>query len=209
MSSKTKLTLVSQPQAFFRELLVQALRRQHVSTRAETEFYLVNLLNQFMSTDRLYARDQNGSAVQEPLALMVKEALEQTELKAQSAMFRHIGDVSLYTAGFFQESLNRKRVNLKYYIEMGGTAYRHVADLVAERLQRAIYDELSTKFAALVGVLADVSEKTTQRSEKDLIRLYEMWVSTKSERAAKALRKAGIIPDSASGPAAKPKKRLQ
>ena len=49
------LTLIQQPQAYFRELVTGALENQKMSIRPETEFYLVNLLNQFMITDRLYS----------------------------------------------------------------------------------------------------------------------------------------------------------
>jgi hypothetical protein len=41
-----------------------------------------------------------------------------------------------------------------------------------------------------------VSCKTTPRSEQDLLRLYELWVRTGSDRAAKALQEAGIQPNS-------------
>ena len=58
---KPNLTLVAQPQDFFRELVTEAMGRQKVSAQPETEFYLVNLLNQFIKTDRLYMRDADGS----------------------------------------------------------------------------------------------------------------------------------------------------
>ena len=102
MSDKPSLTLVAQPQAFFKELISEAIAHQRVSVQPETEFYLVNLLNQFMLADRLYARDGEGGARSEPLALMLKEALESPAPSAQAALLRHVGDVSLYTAGFFQ-----------------------------------------------------------------------------------------------------------
>lgn len=188
------ITLVVQPQAFFRELLLEAMGHQKVSTKPETEFYLVNLLNQFMTTDRLYSRDENGAPKEEPLALMLKDALEQPLLQAQSALFRHIGDVSLYTAGFFQESLSRKLVDVDYYIGLGGNAYQQVAARTPDA-QRSIYRELAEKFAAFVEVLSEVSDRTTRRTERDLLRLYELWVKTKSERAAKALQEAGILPN--------------
>ena len=192
---KSSLTLVSQPQAYFHELVTDALHRQHVTTQPETEFYLVNLLNQFMTTDRLYARDGQGAVREEPLALMLKEALEQPAAQAQSAMFRHVGDVSLYVAGYFQESLNRKLVDVDYYIGMGGTAYTQVAARSEEEMKKALYLELAEKFGRFVEVLAEVSDKTTPRTEKDLLRLYEVWVRTRSERAAKALQEAGILPN--------------
>lgn len=189
------LTLVAQPQDFFRELVTEALGQQHVRTRPETEFYLVNLLNQFIKTDRLYGQSQDGTMREEPLAFMVKEAIEEPKPQAQAALFRRIGDVSLYTAGFFQESLNRKLVDVDYYIDVGHTAYSNVASRAEEDVMKIIYEELSAKFAAFVDVLAAVSDKTTPKSEKDLLRLYELWVRTGSDRAAKALQDAGIIPN--------------
>jgi hypothetical protein len=195
MTDKKAITLVAQPQDYFRELVTETLERQHVSIQPETEFYLVNLLNQFMKTDRLYPRDGEGAVREEPLALMVKEALEQPAVQAQSLLFRQVGDVSLYVAGFFQESLTRKLVDVDYYIDMGGTAYQQVASRTPEEALRALYGELSEKFARFVEVLAEISDKTSTRTEKDLLRLYELWMRTGSERAAKALQEAGIIPN--------------
>jgi hypothetical protein len=195
MGDKTNLTLVTQPQDYFRELITEAMNKQRISTQPETEFYLVNLLNQFMTTDRLYARGPDGENRDEPLVLLVKEALDEPQPQAQSALFRHIGDVSLYVAGYFQDSLTRKLVDVDYYIDMGGAAYQHVAGRADEDFKKALYTELAQKFGSLVDVLVEVSAKTTQRSEKDLLRLYEVWVRTRSERAAKALHEAGILPN--------------
>jgi hypothetical protein len=195
-AKRPSLTLVRQPQDFFRELVTDAMGRQKVSAKPETEFYLVNLLNQFITADRLYPRDTDGSRREEPLALMVKEALEEPEAVVKATRFRHIGDVSLYVGGYFQDSLNRKLVDVDYYIDMGGAAYQHVAVLCSEEeTMRSVYQELAAKFGTFVDVLADVSEKTTPRTEQDLLRLYELWVRTRSERAARALQEAGILPN--------------
>ena len=202
-----KLTLVAQPQEFFHELVTTALERQHVRAQPEIEFYLVNLLNQFMTSDRLFRRDAEGSTREDALVLQLKEAIEEPTLPGQRALFRHIGDVSLYTAGFFQESLNRKLVDVDYYIEMGGTAYQQAAARAEESHLSKLYGELADRFSKLVDVLAEISDQTTPRSERDLLRLYDTWVRTGSERAAKALKDAGII--SAVRPAPGPKKPLQ
>lgn len=195
MDQKPPLTLVAHPEAFFHELITDALGRQKVKPQPETEFYLVNLLNQFITTDRLYPRDAEGNPRPEPLALMMKDAIEQQQLQAQRALFRQIGDVSLYIAGFFQDSLNRKLVDVDYYIDIGGTAYQQVAARADEELFRSVYCELADKFGVFVEVLAEISDKTAQRTEKDLLRMYELWVRTRSERAAKALQEAGILPN--------------
>ncbi|MGK5084480.1 hypothetical protein WDW37_14390 [Bdellovibrionota bacterium FG-1] len=186
MTDKSGLTLVAQPQDYFRELITEAMGHQKVSAQPETEFYLVNLLNQFMKPDRL---------TEEPLALLVKGALEETLPQVQSARFRHIGDVSLYVGGFFQDSLNRKMVDVDYYIDMGGAAYQQVAARLSADTLKAVYEELAARFATFVDVFAEVSAKTTPRTEIDLLRMYELWVRTRSERAARALQEAGILPN--------------
>lgn len=194
MNGKSNLKLVTQPQDFFRELVTEALDEKQVRVQPETEFYLVNLLNQFIKTDRLYGQAQDGSLFEEPLAFMMKEALEESQPETQVALFRRIGDVTLYTAGFFQDSLSRKLVDVDYYIDVGHTAYNKVASRASEEVMRVIYEELAEKFPCFVDVLAAISDKTSPRTEKDLLRMYELWVRTGSDRAAKALQDAGILP---------------
>jgi hypothetical protein len=195
MGDKSSLTLVAQPQDYFRELITEALNKQKISTQPEVEFYLVNLLNEFMLTERLYTKSPDGGVRDEALAILLKKALEQPQLQAQSAQLRHIGDVSLYVAGFFQDSLNRKLVDVDYYIDIGGAAYQQVAVRTEEEVLKVLYQELSQKFREWVEVLAEVSDKTAQKTERDILRMYELWVRTRSERAAKALQEAGILPN--------------
>jgi hypothetical protein len=195
MSKDSKLKLVAQPQEYFYELLHGAFSKRSFRPTAETEVYLVNLLNRFMTTDALYARDSEGKHRDEALALLVKEALEIPGGEAQRLLYRQVGDVSLYTAGFFQESLNRKLVDVDYYIGMGGHAYRQAAVRHDDATVKCVFEELASRFAKLVDVLAEVSDQTMSKSEKDLLRLYETWISTKSERAERLLHEAGIIPN--------------
>jgi hypothetical protein len=199
------LTLVTHPEAFFHELVTQALGNQKVKVQPETEFYLVKLMQQFMTTDNLFPRDQNGSPKVEPLAFMIKEAAEESNSEAKTLLFRHVGDVSLYTAGYFQESLSRKLVDIDYYIDVGGLAYRQVAAQVDEKPYRGVYEELSHRFKNLVNVLSEVSEKTTPPTETNLLRTYENWINTRSDKAAKKLQDAGILTVNAQ----KPKKTVQ
>lgn len=193
---KPKLTLVTEPREFFYQQITQALQELRVSAIPETEFYLVNLLNQFMSADNLYARDAQGHTKEEPLAVMLKEALETPASSHQRVMFRHVGDISLYTAGYFQESLHRKSAPIDYYITLGGQAYQHVARREDLGARQKMFEELAAKFAEFVDVLSRVGEKTNflAKNERDLLRVYEIWLKTKSERAAKALQEAGISP---------------
>lgn len=192
MRKKPDLTVVSQPQAFFHELITSALEKQRLKLEPETQFYLVNLLNQFLLTQNLFLQDSEGHLKEEPLALMIKDALEETTHEMQKLLFRKVGDVSLYTSGFFQESLNRKLVDLDYYINVGETAYGHVAARAASD-QKKIFEELAHRFSALVDVLAHISDQTTPKTERNLFQLYDRFMKTGSKRAEQVLKDAGLI----------------
>lgn len=195
MAEKPGLSLICQPQAFFHELVTSALGNQKISAQPEVEFYLVNLLNHFINTENLYMRDKEGNYREEPLVFLLKEAIEEKENQAQQLLFRHIGDVSLYFAGFFQESLSRKRVEVDYYIDMGGRAYQHAAERTEKKNLQNIFEELALKFSNFVKVFEEVSEKTQIPNESEIIRLYGKWTETRNDRAEKVLRNAGIVPD--------------
>lgn len=195
---KTNLTLVVQPEEFFHELVTQACKSRKVTPKPETEFYLVKLLGQFMNSENLYVRDADGRPKEEPLAFMIKDALDQTQIENQRLLFRHLGDVSLYTAGFFQDSLMRKLVDIDYYIGIGGAAYRRVATAHNEAGPRAVFSELADKFGRFVDVLAEVGDQTIPKNEQNLLRIYDLWTRTRSERAAKALQEAGMLPQNTS-----------
>ncbi len=187
--------MVAHPDEFFRELVVEAMEKQSCAAKPETEYYLVRLLSRFMSAEHLYRRDESGGLKEEPLALMIQEATQEALPPRQSALFRQVGDVSLYTAGYFQDSLVRKAVDVDYYVEMGRKAYAEVRVRTEENVVRQMYEELADRFSQFVEVLADVSDQTTPKREVDLLRQYELWVRTRSERAAKALQEAGILPN--------------
>lgn len=191
----SSLKLIAKPEDYFRELITEAIKAHKVKLKPEAEFYLVNLLSQFISTEKLYASDTEGNLKSEPLALMIKEALETEQERARQAMLRRVGDISLYTAGFFQDSFARKVVDIDYYIEMGESAYSGVAAQAHEEVMKQLYGELAQKFAQCVELLAEISAKTTQKTEADILRLYELWMRTGSDRAAKALKEAGIMPN--------------
>jgi len=192
--STSPLQLVVGPEEFFFELIRGALTRQKVRLGPETEFYLVHLMNRFITTESLFSRDGEGQVKEEPLALMVKDALDQAAPEAQKSIFQHVGDFSLYVAGYFQESFNRRSVDVDYFIGMGGAAYSAVATREPVASRQRVYEELSKKFRQCVDVLSEVSERTTPRREADLLRTYEVWIRTGSEKAARALHEAGIIP---------------
>ena len=193
-AEQPRLELIKQPHDFFREMVMGAAQKRKIRLELELEFYLVKLLSQFITVDRLFAPDPDGGRRTPTLAFMVQEALDAQTRDEQARVFRNLGDVSLYTAGYFQDSFERKLVDVDYYISMGRAAYRQVANRLDQSVDRALFEGLSSGFSGLVDILADVSDQTTPKTEKNLLRIYEVWMRTGSDRAAKQLQEAGIIP---------------
>jgi hypothetical protein len=181
------------PQEFFKELVESAMSRQHVRAADLTEFYLVNLLCQHV---RLDSGDRPGEQAQ-PLALRLARAIESGGSE-QRARLRSIGDFSLFMSGFFSDSLKRAAVDVDYYKSMGEYAYGSLSRSDEDAFA-AVFGELSRKFVGFVDVLADISERTTLASATDVLRLYERWLRTGSERDGQKLVERGILPNQSIG----------
>jgi len=179
---------------FFKSLLTEVTARQRVALAEVTEFYLVNLLSEFASTDALFDREEDGRKAREPLAVLYHQALQQ-EREARIRTLRRLGDVSLYTVGFFSGALQGRVVGPDYYIQMGGTAYGHVADLSPTTGFAAVYRELRDKFRAVVEVLEEISARgMVQAGPSGALKVYESWVRTGNDRLERVLVDAGMMP---------------
>jgi hypothetical protein len=185
---------------FFRDALHDALSHQRVAVEGETEHYVVNVLTLFANADALYERAPDGSDSRtglKPLALMLGEALEAPTREARFRGLQRLGDVSLFIAGFFSAGFTRKLIDVDYHIAMGGQAYGALAESCPStraRTMRQVFAELAAKFQPLVDALNEISESSYQHSDRDLLRLYELWMKTGSERSRQLLRKLGVEP---------------
>jgi len=179
--------------AFFKELLGEARERQRLQVDDETEVYLVNLLSEFVDPERFWVRAEDGTLQQEPLALILARALE-AHREERAAALRQIGDTSLWVSGFFADSLERKLVDVRYYMSMGHLAYSSLARIRAAEPVGGLYEELAGKFAAIVDLLNEVSERVALTSQQGVVRLYERFLKTGSARVARLLAAEGVIP---------------
>lgn len=178
---------------FFRELVREALDHQKIKAPEGIEFYLVNLLNDCVKTEDLYATPPEGFR-EEPLAFIYDRA-QQADDTQRFPILKRLGDFSLFIAGFFPASLTRQLVDASYYIQMGESAYGNLSQMMAHKNAfYEIFDDLARRFVAYVDILTEVSEKSSFKNDSDLLRLYEMWLKTGSGRAAQLLSQKGILP---------------
>jgi hypothetical protein len=179
---------------FFKDHIESAMARQRLEATGLTSFYLVDLLCRFTRPDtRIPYNDDYHS----PLALRLARALAAGGME-QRARLRNLADFSLFTSGFYSDSLRRRAVDVDYYVSMGEYAYSALARRDEDAFG-AVYSELGRKFVPFMDVLTEISERTGNTSCRDVLRLYERWLRTGSSRAGKQLAEQGITPNASIG----------
>lgn len=191
------LLQVGSLEEFFRDALHDAAGKQRLSLGDHTEHYVVNVLTNFSRADAFYDQTPAGPKLR-PLAFMLAEAFEAPTLRERQHALQRLGDVSLFIAGFFSHGFARKLIDVDYHIAMGGRAYESLADCSrtspATRGFGGVFAELARKFRELVDALNEIADAGRPPVHDDLMRLYEVWIKTGSERAAGRLRALGLEP---------------
>jgi hypothetical protein len=191
------LVAVTNLREFFHDSVQTALRKQRVDVDDHTEHYVVNVLTMFARSEELYESTPEGIRLK-PLAHMLADASEASSSQQRDDALRRLGDVSLFVAGFFAQSFARKLIDIDYHIAMGGRAYGTLADNMRGTIRgqafAAVFLELAQKFQRLVDVLNEVAEMAHTHTDKDILRLYEIWMKTGSPRAFAILQRLGVAP---------------
>jgi hypothetical protein len=195
--SEDRVMPVHDLREYFRESVDAALAKQRVQVDPHATHYVVNLLSLFSRSEDFY-EDSGEVYGLKPLAMMMVDAAEATSVEQRNFSLQRIGDVALFIAGFFADSLAHRLVDLDYYIYMGGSAYGSLSDeirgTVRGRALADVYEELARKFQLVVEILNEVRDGACHESDINLLRQYEIWLKTGSRRAATLLRQHGIVP---------------
>lgn len=188
---------VASLQEFFKDSVSAAMTKYGLAADDHTAYYVVNLLTLFARHETLYDRDRPGPGLQ-PVALVLAAAADSRNRETHNALLRRAGDTSLFMAGFLGDGFARKLVDVDYYIDMGCAAYGRLSDNVrGTREGRAfgsVFAELAEKFSDFVDVLAEIRD-CGRGHALDVMRLYEVWLRTRSRRTARLLREHGLEPN--------------
>ena len=184
-------------QEFFKDSVAYAMAKQGVAADDHTAYYVVNLLTLFARHETLYEQHQPGPGLQ-PLATLLAAAAEAPHREVRNALLRRVGDTSLFVAGFLGDGFARKLVDIDYYIDMGGAAYArlsaNVRGTTEGRAFGSVFAELAEKFGEFVDVPAEIGA-SGRAAAIDVLRLFEVWLLTRSRRAARLLREHGLEPN--------------
>ena len=196
-----RVLAVANLREFFKDSLHGALAKQRVSVEDQTEHYVVNLLTLFARSEALYDNTPDGMRLR-PLVAILGDALEAPCGTERNRALQRLGDVSLFVAGFFAHSFAARLIDVDYAIAMGGRAYAALAEANSRgrvRVLGAVFAELAEKFQPMVDALNELSETSYTHSDRDILRLYEIWLKTGSVRSYALLKRLGVDPTHAGG----------
>lgn len=180
-------------QEYFRQSIDEAIVGQGVDIDPHATHYVVNMMTLFSRSEHFYEDDGEIYGIR-PLALMLADAADAPSPERRNQTLKRIGDVTLFVAGFFVDSLRDKPVDVDYYMHMGENAYGSLSEETRGTFHgnafADIYRELATKFRVLIDVLNEVRGG----AEQDVVRTFEIWRKTGSQRAERLLREQGVLP---------------
>ena len=185
MSHEGKGILLESPRQFFADQIDTAVKRVRFEPHPLSRQYLTDLLERYMFSHNLLDKG---------------ETLAELYLRAQNSappvradLLKRLGDSSLYISGFFGDSLNRKLVDIDYYVDMGGVAYGALAHSAADGHLGLVYGEFSRRFVGFVDVLTFISQEALVQTNGDLLKLYDRYLATGSRLAEGQLAEKGLL----------------
>ena len=181
---------------YFHDAIHDAMSHQSITAKDTTVVYIVNLLSYFTLSEKLFESDTEGSSSR-PLALIYKDAVEAESREERNAHLRRLGDVALFTSGFFSENIKRSAVGVDYFVSMGGNAYSSLASSCHRSFNSKglceTFIDLAEHFLVYVDVLTEVSESSELNDDRDVLSLYESWLETGSDYARQRLQENGVL----------------
>lgn len=188
-----KTILFESPREYFADKVEDAVKRLKFEPLPLSRRYLIDLLQHYMFSNNLFPKDdETGRAKRQTLAELFLRA-QNSPAPVRIDLLKQLGDSSLYISGFFGDSLNRKVVDIDYYVDMGGVAYSALASAASDEKASQVFGEFSVRFPQFVDVLTFISQESMIQTNGDLLKLYDRYMATGSKLAEEQLLEQGLL----------------
>lgn len=187
------MSLFVSPSEYFHTVVNEACEERGLKTFPMAKGYVADLLQFYVPAANLFDEiDSSGRLTRATLAETFLRA-QNADIAVRTELLKKLADRSLYISGFFSDSLQRKLIDVDYYIDMGGMAYGALASSVREDTSAKVYGELAHRFFDFVEILMHISSHSSLQNEENLMRLFEIYTKTGSEVAREKLMERGLI----------------
>ncbi len=168
----SSLKLITEPNELSQwHTLIQQAEQNYGCTLNETmESYLVFTLMRFMRQHNIGAQ---ALAMDYLKAQRLPNALRHNQL-------RDVGDHCLILSGLFPQRADKRLVRVSYYVNLGRTAYQHLAEQI-HQTSAELYHQLADTFVLLMDLLQTIRAFNSPALQP--IQAHELWSDTGSRRA--------------------------
>ncbi|HVJ65236.1 MAG TPA: hypothetical protein VM901_08275 [Bdellovibrionota bacterium] len=187
---------------FFRGELFEVSRKQNLEIDAPVSAYVAQLLVKFSQSSSFVEQYlPSGEKSKDPvLALLWLEGLQKRPSE-QLTQMQYLGDVALFTRGFFSDRLEKALLDRDYYTAMGEQAYHQAASLQtvlrSDLALKELFQRLSHSFPNVVSVLEEISLRSQVTQSDGLVKLYQKWLQRPDQKLGRILQENGVIPRAA------------
>ena len=186
-------TIILDPHQFFLASVEDAFQERKFQTHPQVKTYIVDLLKFHLSVENLFdEKDESGRKTRKTMAELFLSANQESK-EARLRKLKILGDRSLYISGFFADSLQRKIIDIDYYVDMGTVAFESLAKAVNEDTFSHLFREISVRFLDLVDVLTVISKKAQIAEEDNVLRMMDLYAKTGSSLIGEDLVAKGIF----------------
>lgn len=193
---KQDISILVSSKDYFSQVIDDAFFARKIKAENDVRGYLVQVLEHYLDAQNLFEKekvDETGKRKPTTLAEMYLTAAN-ADIHQKIELLKKLGDRSLYISGFFGDSLQRKVVDIEYYVHMGGSAYNILSKTVDRNdPQKNIFETISLRFIDFVEALSYISQNTMVSNNQSLLRLYDRYLQTGSTLAKEKLLEMGIV----------------
>ena len=171
--------LVENNTAQWHRLVLDAQEITQSPLNEDLESYLV-----FMLMRNLTNADINSKVMAVEYIKSIKSSGSERELR-----LRQVGDHCLLFSGLFPQRAHRRQMKVKYYVDLGRTAYLHLAEDLSAGMAK-LYQQLSDSFVYVMDTLLAIRGMTEQSQHRDLLMAFELWQDTQSQHSYRLIQES-------------------
>ncbi|MFZ4712724.1 MAG: hypothetical protein ACOYL6_03345 [Bacteriovoracaceae bacterium] len=165
-TSKKNLIVSESLKSFFLDSLLELNKKSLSPVPMEALIYSSEVLNTYVDPLKFFEVSDEGKVKQKILGIKLLEAY-QVGREEQKRVYKDVGDSALILCGMFNESVNRKILDINYYHKIGKMAYGNL-----NSLERKVYDYpeffelISDSFLILTMLINQVSRTSVKSHDK-------------------------------------------
>ncbi len=169
--------LVESNIAQWQRLVLEAQEITQSPLSEDLESYLV-----FMLMRNINNSDINSKVMAVEYINSIKSHGTERELR-----LREVGDQCLLFSGLFPQRAQRRHMKVKYYVDLGRTAYLHLAEDLTAGVAK-LYQQLSDSFVYIMDTLLAIRSMTEKQQQQDVLLAFELWQDINSQHSFRMLQ---------------------